>query len=218
MGPGRRAGRIIICVLVSLVIAEAFKPPFTPPHQALQRQRQRRRSSSSSSSSLRLSHKLCQASGTRQELEEEQEELQGELYLIEAIEARNEAQLESFVDAQAQWEAQSDFDREALSRKPEVERRIDEIEALLLSMGPCLALVCATMAAGSPAMATDFASFQANPFKSETTGQVELAAVLVFPLIAYKISSMLNGQRLMLQLDLTIFVAILALLKVVLLS
>ena len=47
----------------------------------------------------------------RQELMSRLDDLQNELWLIEAIEARNKAQLGSFVDFAAMWEAQDEGDR-----------------------------------------------------------------------------------------------------------
>ena len=55
------------------------------------------------------------------------EALQNEWTLSDAIEQRNLAQLDSFVDADAQWAAQDEGDRWLLRRKPLVEQRIDEL-------------------------------------------------------------------------------------------
>ena len=55
------------------------------------------------------------------------EALQNEWTLSDAIEQRNRAQRDSFVDADAQWAAQDEGDRWLLRRKPFVERRIDEL-------------------------------------------------------------------------------------------
>eukprot|EP00607_Mallomonas_marina_P003953 CAMPEP_0182435502 /NCGR_PEP_ID=MMETSP1167-20130531/76041_1 /TAXON_ID=2988 /ORGANISM="Mallomonas Sp, Strain CCMP3275" /LENGTH=83 /DNA_ID=CAMNT_0024626609 /DNA_START=279 /DNA_END=530 /DNA_ORIENTATION=+ len=63
----------------------------------------------------------------------ERDDLQNELYIIQAIALRNKAQIDSFVDEKAQWEAQSQQDRDFLLRRPFVESRIDFLEELLLS-------------------------------------------------------------------------------------
>ena len=48
----------------------------------------------------------------------EKQQLESELQLIWAIEQRNEAQIGSFVDEEAQWDSMSDEERSLLSRKP----------------------------------------------------------------------------------------------------
>jgi len=53
--------------------------------------------------------------------------LQNTLVYIEALELRNKAQLESFVDEEDQWESLEDFERELLSSKEEVMKRLDEL-------------------------------------------------------------------------------------------
>jgi hypothetical protein len=57
------------------------------------------------------------------------ESLQNELALSEAIEQRNAAQLDSFVDADHQWQAMDEADRWLLRRKGLVEKRIDALRA-----------------------------------------------------------------------------------------
>lgn len=64
------------------------------------------------------------------ELAIEEANLQNEMHVIEALELRNEAQIESFVDAYSQWKAQSREDQIMLKRKLYVERRLDIIRAL----------------------------------------------------------------------------------------
>ena len=53
--------------------------------------------------------------------------LESEFALSDAIEQRNRAQLESFINADAQWAAQDEGDRWLLRRKPLVEQRIEEL-------------------------------------------------------------------------------------------
>jgi len=64
-------------------------------------------------------------------LQREKNELEYEEQIIEAIEQRNRAQIDSFVDALAQWNAQSEEDRQQLMRKKVVEERLEEIKRLL---------------------------------------------------------------------------------------
>lgn len=63
----------------------------------------------------------------------EKDELQNELYLTQAIELRNKAQLESFVDAEAQWNSQTEAEKYFLQRKEFVEERLTEIDYILKS-------------------------------------------------------------------------------------
>ena len=60
----------------------------------------------------------------------EEEALQNELHFIEAIEQRNEAQLLSFIDAQHQWESQSQEDRDLLAKKSAIVARLEEIRSV----------------------------------------------------------------------------------------
>ena len=67
-------------------------------------------------------------------LKKEKQELEDELQLIWAIEQRNEAQIGSFVDEEAQWESMSDEERQLLSRKPFVEECIDALNEVLAAI------------------------------------------------------------------------------------
>lgn len=58
----------------------------------------------------------------------EMERLEYQLSLIEALEERNKAQLESFVDEEDQWESMEEEDRDLLQSKPEIQ---DQMEALV---------------------------------------------------------------------------------------
>lgn len=53
--------------------------------------------------------------------------LQNTLVYIEALEERNKAQLQSFVDEEDQWESMEDFERELLSSKEKVVTQLDEL-------------------------------------------------------------------------------------------
>lgn len=64
----------------------------------------------------------------------ELEELQERLALIEALQARNEAQVESFVDEQDQWESLEPEERELLESKEEVESRMEILAEQLVQL------------------------------------------------------------------------------------
>ena len=65
----------------------------------------------------------------------EKQELEDELQLIWAIEQRNEAQLGSFVDEEAQWLSMTDEERQLLTRKPFVEECIEALNECLAVYG-----------------------------------------------------------------------------------
>ena len=74
---------------------------------------------------------LCQSSisndsGIIQE-EEEKEILENELMLIEAIEERNNAQIDSFVDEQDQWESMDEGERQLLLSKDQILQKLHNI-------------------------------------------------------------------------------------------
>ena len=78
--------------------------------------------------------RLCMSGGnedddtsSRTGIEEELERLQNQLTLIEAIEERNRAQIESFVDEKDQWESLEEDERVLLSSKEEI---LDKMEVL----------------------------------------------------------------------------------------
>lgn len=68
---------------------------------------------------------------SQSKLQEELSNIQIQLTLIEAIEARNEAQIYSFVDEQDQWESMDEEDRLLLQSKLLLEERRDDIESEL---------------------------------------------------------------------------------------
>jgi hypothetical protein len=173
------------------------------------------------------------------------EALQDELVLAEAIEQRNEAQLPSFIDAQAQWEAQDESDRWILTRKPLVEARIDQLlvaaqkeqpppsppsppppPSSSSSSGSTLASVSGVLLAASLSSSlavfcgADAASAVGDDILLGVGGTVavqqkQAAVFLLLPLWAYKASAIANGQKLMLSLDVTIAIATLAALKTI---
>jgi hypothetical protein len=65
-------------------------------------------------------------------LEQELEFLQLQLTTIEALEERNEAQLDSFIDRQHQWEEMEKEERELLERKPELLQRMETLTEELI--------------------------------------------------------------------------------------
>lgn len=58
-------------------------------------------------------------------LEEEIERLQNQLALIEALEERNKAQLDSFVDEEDQWDSMEEEERQLLRQKDEITKRME---------------------------------------------------------------------------------------------
>jgi hypothetical protein len=55
------------------------------------------------------------------------ERLQHQMALIEALEARNQAQFDSFVDEQDQWDSLEPDERELLNCKADVQERVDRL-------------------------------------------------------------------------------------------
>ena len=60
-------------------------------------------------------------------LANELEDIQYQLSLIEALEERNRAQLDSFVDENDQWESMEEHERQLLLSKETLEQRLEEI-------------------------------------------------------------------------------------------
>ena len=76
--------------------------------------------------------RLCMSGGSEDDdtssqkgIEEELERLQNQLSLIEALEERNKAQLESFVDEKDQWESLEEDERVLLSSKDEILKKME---------------------------------------------------------------------------------------------
>jgi hypothetical protein len=67
-------------------------------------------------------------------IEEELNRLQGRLNSIEALESRNEAQLDSFMDKEDQWNSMDDAERELLESKQETLDLLEKMTEELLQM------------------------------------------------------------------------------------
>ncbi|KAL7437250.1 hypothetical protein ACHAXM_005536, partial [Skeletonema potamos] len=70
-------------------------------------------------------------------IEEELEKLQNQLTLIVALEERNKAQIESFIDEEDQWNSLEEWEQELLSSKEELTQRMEQLteELVLMFMG-----------------------------------------------------------------------------------
>lgn len=68
------------------------------------------------------------------EITEEIEKLQQQLTYIEALEERNKAQLDSFVDEQDQWDSMEEDERQLLLRKVDIQTRLEQMTSELVSM------------------------------------------------------------------------------------
>ena len=70
-------------------------------------------------------------------IEEEIEKLQQQLTLIEALEERNKAQIESFVDEEDQWNSMEAWEQELLSSKETLTQQMEQLteELVLMFMG-----------------------------------------------------------------------------------
>ena len=55
------------------------------------------------------------------------ETLQNQLVYIEALEERNKAQLDSFIDEEDQWESMEDYEKELMSSKEDLEKQLNEL-------------------------------------------------------------------------------------------
>ena len=67
-------------------------------------------------------------------IEVELEQLQYQLELIEALEIRNESQLDSFVDKQDQWDSLEEEERILLQSKPTIEKRMEVLTEELIQL------------------------------------------------------------------------------------
>ncbi len=57
------------------------------------------------------------------------EQLQDKLVYIQALEERNKAQIDSFIDEEHQWESMEEYERELLSSKDDIEEQLSELLA-----------------------------------------------------------------------------------------
>ena len=91
-------------------------------------------SSSSTSDNDATADNTSESSDPSNAITEEMEQLQQQLTYIEALEERNKAQLESFVDAQDQWDSMEEEERRLLQSKADIERRLEQMTSELVSM------------------------------------------------------------------------------------
>ena len=68
-------------------------------------------------------------------LQEEYNELEGLYQYYHYVRQRNEAQIDSFIDEKAQWEAQDQYDKDIITNHTKVLARMDELEKLMKSTG-----------------------------------------------------------------------------------
>ena len=67
-------------------------------------------------------------------VEEELENLKNQLTLIEALEARNESQIDSFVDEEDQWNSMEEEDRTLLQSKDSILERMELLTEQLIQL------------------------------------------------------------------------------------
>ena len=67
-------------------------------------------------------------------VEEEMERLQQLMMLIEALEERNKAQLDSFIDKEDQWNSLEEFERELLESKESIVAQMEKLTEELLQL------------------------------------------------------------------------------------
>eukprot|EP00804_Cyclotella_cryptica_P006929 CCRYP_007068-RA/>CCRYP_007068-RA protein AED:0.34 eAED:0.34 QI:0/-1/0/1/-1/1/1/0/88 len=60
--------------------------------------------------------------------------LQHQLTYIEALEERNKAQLDSFVNEQDQWDAMEEDERKLLRSKSDIEERLEHMTSELITL------------------------------------------------------------------------------------
>ena len=61
--------------------------------------------------------------------QQNQEQLENDLVLIEAIEERNKAQMDSFIDKKDQWDSMEESERELLRNKDAILKRLEELKS-----------------------------------------------------------------------------------------
>ena len=66
-------------------------------------------------------------------VQQEMQDLQYQLSLIEALEERNRAQLDSFIDEQDQWESLAAEEQQLLQNKQTLEERLEELLSQLVN-------------------------------------------------------------------------------------
>lgn len=83
---------------------------------------------------LRSSTNIQEDDQPTNSIEEELNRMQNTLSAIEALEERNTAQLDSFVDEEDQWDSLEEYERELLQSKEAVVQRMDTMAEELLQM------------------------------------------------------------------------------------
>jgi len=83
---------------------------------------------------LRSSANLQEDDQPNNAIEEELNHMQNTLSAIEALEERNKAQLDSFVDEEDQWDSLEEYERELLQSKEAIVQRMDQMAEELLQM------------------------------------------------------------------------------------
>ena len=73
-------------------------------------------------------------SGASSAVEEELEQLKNQLSYIEALEARNESQLDSFVDEEDQWNSMEEEERRLLESKDSIIQRMELLTEQLIQL------------------------------------------------------------------------------------
>jgi hypothetical protein len=64
----------------------------------------------------------------------EMESLQQQLTFIEALEERNKAQIDSFIDEQDQWNSMEEHERQLLQSKVKIEKRLEQLTSELVAL------------------------------------------------------------------------------------
>jgi hypothetical protein len=88
----------------------------------------------SSDLSAKMSNDEIDENMAKTAIEDELERLQQTFSSIEALEERNKAQIESFVDEEDQWNSLEEFERQLLSSKTQVVEQMEKIAEELLQM------------------------------------------------------------------------------------
>lgn len=64
----------------------------------------------------------------------EMESLRQQLTFIEALEGRNKAQIDSFIDEQDQWDSMEEHERQLLQSKVKIEKRLEQLTSELVAL------------------------------------------------------------------------------------
>ena len=69
-------------------------------------------------------------------VQKEYKELEGLYQYYHYVRQRNEAQIDSFIDENAQWEAQDPYDKDIIINHPKVVARMEELDLLMKGLSP----------------------------------------------------------------------------------